>query len=509
MKSLRPIAILLALLMLLFAVSCGQTPDPSESTTEAPAAVTDPTDTTPETKLDEWGRDIVEDGLPADLKFTGETLKILSRSDASNRWQIDFYAKEETGVVLNDAVYARNERVKDRLGINISVIERDGTYSVFASNYAPFITNSYNSGDHAFDIVGTYSLYGAEYATNGYFANVNELSDYLDLSKVWWNQNLVSDMTINDTLYFVVGDINITCLTRMLVTFFNKDLMKNKYPDVNLYQTVIDGKWTVDYLGSLIADVYEDLNGNSAADIGDRYGVVATSPSEAFDGLSVSLDIPVVVKSGDTWVVNDDGRERFITAVEKSVNMFFGGTNPSSFGSLAVTQEQFASGQSYFLFITLDKATESYLTGMTYDYGILPNVKLDEDQENYYTIPQDAFNLISVMANVENKDMVAAALQLMCAETYKTVTPQYFEVVLKYRYARDDESGRMLDICREGLRMDFATINTRSLNGAGQLFRTIMSSGKDATSSVSATTKGQFKMIKTSLDKFLTSYGNK
>ncbi|MBP5173992.1 MAG: hypothetical protein ILP01_03495 [Clostridia bacterium] len=502
------ISVILSLIFVILALSACGTPGEGDETSTAPAALTtgQPEETAP--LLDEWGREIVEDGIPETLRFEGSTLGILSRSDSGNRWQIDFYAKEENGTTLNDAVYRRNERVKYRLGIEIEVTERDGSYTVFSSNYAPFITAAFQSGSSDLDVVGTYSLYGAQYATQGYFANVLDLSPYLDLSKVWWNANLVNDMTINDTLYFLVGDMNITTLTRMLVTFFNKTLLASKMPEVDLYKTVLDGNWTIDYYATLVSDLYDDVNGNQKADSDDRFGIVSTAPSEAYDGLAVSLDIPVIIRDSDgNWTINDNS-ERFIEAIEKTANLYFGGTNNAFFTDLGTVQSIFASDRAYFMSITLDKASESYLTGMTSDYGILPDVKLNSDQENYYTVPQDAFNLISVMGNTDEPDMVAAALTLLCAETYREVTPKYFEEVMKYRYARDNESSQMLDICRAGLRMDFATVNTLSLGDPGRWFRNTMHAGQ-ATAGKGAATKirTSFKSFATYLEKFTAGYG--
>ena len=316
-------------------------------------------------------------------------------------------------------------------------------------------------------------------------------------------------MTVNDTLYFLVGDMNITTLTRMLVTFFNKSLLESKMPDVDLYKTVLEGKWTIDYYSSLVKDLYDDVNGNQTADSDDRFAIVSTAPSEAYDGLAVSLDIPIIVRDSDgKWTVTDN-TERIIEALTKTAELYFGGNNNSFFTDLGTVQAIFAADRAYFMSITLDKASESYLAGMTSDFGILPDVKLNEDQENYYTVPQDAFNLISVMGNTDEPDMVAAALALLCAESYRDVTPRYFEEVMKYRYARDNESSQMLDICRAGLRMDFATVNTLSLGDPGRWFRNTMHAGKGTAGNIAgARVRSYFKAFANSLSTFTEGYGS-
>ena len=44
----------------------------------------------------------------------------------------------------------------------------------------------------------------------------------------------------------------------------------------------------------------------------------------------------------------------------------------------------------------------------------------------------------------------------MCAESYRTVTPAYYDTALKVKYARDDRAGAMLDLCTGGVSLDFA-----------------------------------------------------
>jgi len=43
----------------------------------------------------------------------------------------------------------------------------------------------------------------------------------------------------------------------------------------------------------------------------------------------------------------------------------------------------------------------------------------------------------------------------MAAESYRTVTPIYYEMALKIKYVRDDMSAIMIDLVREGVTADF------------------------------------------------------
>ena len=514
----RIMALLLCGLMLLSAVACGKGDAPADTTTGAQgdsttAPVGDTTTAAPEETgpaLDEWGREIIEDDVPKDLDFKGATLKILSRSDSKNRWRVDFYSPEINGEVLNDAVYNRNALIADRLNISFSVREEDGRYDVFTS-YANIITAAFQSGSHEFDLVGSYSLYGAQYATQGYFYNVLDLhQDYhLNLDQIWWNQSLREDLTIADRLYMLVGDMNTTTLTRMMAIFYNQKTVAEVYKDLDLYQVVNDGKWTMDYLAELISDGWQDLNGNGTADDTDFYGLVTVAPSEAYDSICAGMEIEMMERDDKGEWVFTSNTELLVDKVQKAVNLYHAGNNATRFYSMDPCVTKFAEDGSHFLLITLDKAMEDILGNMKADYGVLPLPKYNEEQEMYHTIPQDAFNMIHVMGDIQDPAMVSAALELMCSESYKTVTPQLFNEVLKYRYMRDDASGQMLDHLRAGLRMDFATINTRSLMGAGQWFRNQVNGSKASAANAAASSiKAQTRVWENALEKLIAAYEN-
>ena len=511
----RLMALLLCGLMLLSAVACGKGNETVDTTTAAQGdataeATTDTTAAPEETgpELDKWGREVIEDTVPTDLNFGGKALKILSRSDSKNRWRKDFYSPEVNGEVLNDAVYNRNALIADRLNITYEVREEDGTYSVFNS-YAQIITAAYQAGTHEFDLVGTYSLYGAQYATQGYFYNVLELdqNQHLNLDQIWWNQSLREDLTIDDKLYMLVGDMNTTTLTRMMAIFFNQKTVGEVYGDLDLYAVVNEGKWTMDYLSELINEAWQDLNGDGAADDADFYGLVTVAPSEAYDSICSGMAIEMMERdSNGNWIFTSQ-TELLVDKVQKAVNLYHAGNNATRFYSMDPCVNKFAQDGSHFLLITLDKAMEDILGNMKSDYGVLPLPKYNEEQEMYHTIPQDAFNMIHVMGDIQDPVMVSAALELMCAESYKTVTPELFNVVLKYRYMRDDASGQMLDHLRAGLRMDFATINTRSLQNAGQWFRNQVNGSKaSAASSAASSIKAQTRVWQNALEKLIEAY---
>ncbi len=510
----RFFALFLCVLMLFSAVACSTPSGGEDDTSGQSAATTSPQGTSiPEEtgpKLDEWGREWVDDDVP-ELNFSGETLKFLARKDTSgyNRWSIDFYADSSAATVMEEAVFKRNEKVAERLLIQYEITIEDGSWDNF-NIYATRIENSYQTGDHMFDVVGTYSLYGAQFATRGYFYNVLELDSqhHLNLDKVWWNQRLREDLTINNMLFMLVGDMNTTALTRMMCVFFNPTTVKNKYNGIDLYEVVNNGDWTMDYLIEMISESYFDTNGDSVANADDFYGLVSAAPSESYDSIGAGMDIKMMERKTDgSWAFTAN-TELLVNKLQKCVDLYWSGNNSTIlYDNLEETYDHFANSRAHFLVGTLDKAMEATLGNMSDDYGVLPMPKYNKEQAMYYTAPQDAYNMISVMGDVQNPAMVSAALELLCAESYKNVTPELFNVVLKMRYMRDYASGQMLDYLREGIVLDFATVNTLSLGDCGRWFRNTMSGSKANAANVAASTlKTSSKVWERSLVKFLSDY---
>lgn len=56
---------------------------------------------------------------------------------------------------------------------------------------------------------------------------------------------------------------------------------------------------------------------------------------------------------------------------------------------------------------------------------------------------------------VQEKEKVGAIIEALSYELYKTVRPAYYDVALKSKFARDNESEEMLDIIFNGTIYDF------------------------------------------------------
>lgn len=189
-KSIRIMSMLLMLLMLVTTVSlvsCSNKTDDGETTTTA-AGVDDQTTAKPESKYD------IGDNIPETLKYGGETIPIVSRS---NKWVVDEVTVENNdGGLINSAVVKRNKIVEERLGVKIENTLVDG------NNYAisDLIRNQAQT-DHLYDIFVNSVYSTIMYTAENHFANLKELQ-YLDLSRPYWSQGFNEAASIGDKQYF-------------------------------------------------------------------------------------------------------------------------------------------------------------------------------------------------------------------------------------------------------------------------------------------------------------------
>ena len=93
----------------------------------------------------------------------------------------------------------------------------------------------------------------------------------------------------------------------------------------------------------------------------------------------------------------------------------------------------------------------------------------------------------------------------MASESWRSVTPAYFETALKVKYAADDETAQMFDLIRENISFDFGYIYTLSMNGISDKFKSAVNANKPEWASNVA---GFEASAVDSLDKLLTTIRN-
>ena len=459
----RMLALLCAILMLSSAVvACGKA-EPAETTAATTAASADEGNTTSATEPAQTEPPKAFDSVP-EQNLGGEFH--IRYAQADNCFE-DFHAETMTGDVKNDAIYERNSMVEEKLGIDIqiswdeiTVVNNDCKLQVQAgsSDYDLF-------GGHRSSLLLSYQ--GQQY----------DLSDIstLNLTGEWWDQGYIDAITVNDSLYTVIGDAGVSTLLFVSSMTFNKKLMDEAqiaYP----YDLVREGKWTMDTLLNMTTDYSADLNGDGKlVREEDRFALLGWGTETTYS-LFYNSGFSFINQNAAGELVLEYDSEKLNSVLEKLINVCLRDNVLVFTGDATVAEHEktfavFAEGRALFSDIVLSKIGTFY-SAMEDDFGIVPPPKFDEMQENYcaylgYTIP-----VMFISANAADPERNGTVMEALCTASYDNVTPQMYEIVTKLKNARDEDSSEMIEIIIRNKFID--TAHFFDIEGYGTLPRTII-----------------------------------
>ncbi|HHX53490.1 MAG TPA: hypothetical protein GX704_01140 [Clostridiales bacterium] len=436
-NSLKAAAALLAAVFL-FAViftACADGGTSPANTTEAAA-----TDVTTEAEVSTR----LESGLVGQPDYGGYDYNIYLHGA---HWVNDFKGEEQNGEVINDAQYERTAKVEELYNVKIkyqeyfSVDNRGGQKNVLKSVAA-------GSNDYDIAVMSGYSCCNA--VTSNILRNLNTVPN-LDLSMPWWDQYANSDFAFGDKLFMTTGDISTADNASTYCIYFNKKMAEN-FGLPNLYEKVDTMQWTIDNLKSYTVGVYEDTDGDGSGenDKDDTYAIYI------WDDIMMGIVNASGIKCCE---VNADGHieltlysDRFVSVFEQFTQFVYDKNITCAYqrNGYEADYGQIALREDRALFLLQHLGTITTLREMDTDFGVLPLPLFSEDQERYYnssaswtsafyTIPNNAFD-------DEGFARTGYILQALAYESLYTLTPAYYEITLKGKTTRDEESSAMLDL---------------------------------------------------------------
>lgn len=378
---------------------------------------------------------------------------------AGNRRGDDINVEELTGNEVLDSVYTRNRLIEETYNCTITLAPTTDLKSIL-------MAGSEEDGNIVANTIrNTFALVEESL--------VLDLNDpqftYFNLDEDWYSQSIQADTEIAGKLYFVNGDMLFTDENSMWVTFFNKELAARYLPDVNLYDLVRTGQWTIDKFNEFAALATTEILADDKMDMFDQWGYVGEAPNVAAFVTGAGYRYASITEDGgvQSEVFNPDFQTVFKKCFETVDKRFCllatDITNRSDY--FVAKDEVFTEGRA--LFSGTSMAYSFKLRDVETDFGILPNPKLNEEQENYYTWTTYHDSVVSVPYSCTDYERTSAIMEALFEESKYTVRPAYVDKALKYQSTRDDDSIEMLDIIIEstvhdiGVVYDFASIYTQ------------------------------------------------
>ena len=458
------ITLILAVIMIasLFA-ACNNNPNPPEST-KKPAGSEQQKETGGAT-----GGDGTGDATDTPAKDPEKTLNVdLDALDYGNRefyifhWKTgnpEFAANEEAdeGDPINNALYMRNLRIEEGLGIKLNFHGENGgdtEQDAFRNKYETRI----NDPETPVDIIASYSRTAPYMLIGGHTVDLYGYSDDLDINKVWWPNNVRQEHEIKGRLFYTSGDASTGLLTMIETLFMNKGMFKSLGHDYDKFiKDVKKGDWTIDDLITYCTGVYQDLDDKAGESNGDMFGIIAENVGFG-DGMWTAFGYKLFDISNDedkVYTLSADlTGENAASFVKKLTE--FSNTNDAHLQyefaddvmSAADKLAAFSAGNTLFMEMRMVSFDASVVDC---DYTILPLPKGSDTQERYYTCVGNPYNLYSICSAALDKDLVAQTLQTWGYYGYTLTTPAVFEVTFKGKVAKDDYAIEMFDLIRENI----------------------------------------------------------
>lgn len=483
-------ALLLSQTMLAGCSEGGENAEATQNPTNEDSSSSPESETEEETELT---RENVPDDLP-ELDYEGQNVLILARD---KEWfKGEMYAEDITGEIVNDAVYDRDISVEDRLKVVIDYTLQSDTNSLVNKNVT--------AGTDEFTVHVGSAVDTVQYGIKGNYYNLlGDHVQYLNLDQPWWSQYYTEQSEIEGCSFFATGDLCFSLIKLSFVTFVNMKMLEDHGLD-NPYELVRSGEWTFDKEMEMASVAYEDKNGNGRRDPNDVYGM-SIGGEIGLDVYWSAFDLTICEKDENSIPSFSVNEEKMSSVIEKLYSYYIDCEYVyTPLNNSDTEQDEIAKmlSEDRMLFSPLRILHTEQIREMESDYALIPLPKWDEAQSNYYTYVHDQYSVVGIPLSVQNTSMASAVLEAMAADSYRHVTPAYYDMVLNGKYIRDPNSTEMLEIAIDGVKIDFGWIHTYSLSSCSQaLLRNILYQSKS--NSFSSQYKKYQKVFARTMDKLV------
>jgi len=399
-----------------------------------------------ETTAEETAAETEPERPPLELPVTdynGAAVTIMSAlvegTATSTRFAEFLYDEALAGEGVNDAVLDRNNTVEELL--NVDIVSND----IAGSSIATTLKNQTIAGDTSVDVYTPYMENLLGIITKGYLTNLYDMP-VMNIENPWWDQAINQDLGIAGKVFMQGGDILLSSKELHCYLGVNSKILSDFGLDMP-YQTVLDGKWTLDAMYDLCKNLTVDLNGDGILNQDDQFGYTHTKDSAYWMFVDAGGRIAELNDAGEPVLA--DKMEQNLAILEKMAQIY---ANPEVFYDVNKMPSTWTTNREMFMNdqVAMQPASIYNLQSrreMVSNFGILPYPKFDENQEDYINCPT-SFRMQAITISVTNAQMEAtgSVLEALAYHSKDTTVEAYYEANLQGKVSRDDESRQMLDI---------------------------------------------------------------
>ncbi len=387
----------------------------------------------------------------------------------NNRYQcIDFWIDEANSEndIISYAVYNRNNRIEADYNCKIRQVASDGSQ-------IEHLIAAYTNAD-GYDLTIISAKPAAQIATQNLLRDLNSM-ELIDLTHESFDPNAVNELSFEDKLYYVSGDMNISTLEVAGLSLVNMDFYADLVESIveafdgdtsyaDIYTLVNSKKWTMDTLMTIatMANIDTDETDGpdlSAIDKGDTIGYHQYFYSAIWYFYS---------SGGRITTKGDEGVPELTIHTEKNQNIanyIYDHLNHVisvpwiPHAASAVLNDNFLTGNVLFMDCALFEVRMEIYPRAEFEYGILP-CPLYEEGEDYHSLVY--FNnwahlwaIPSMTANLENAQRM---MQIMAVYSglHESTMYAYYDRTIYLNAAPDNGSRGVIDMIRRSMVYDIA-----------------------------------------------------
>ena len=368
---------------------------------------------------------------------------------------------EENPSAVDEAKKIVVDTIEDRYNCTING-EKTNVTSIVTT-----IRNQVTSGLHYYDIVFDSISTTATMVPDKLILDLHSVEN-IDLTDPWWDQNAVKDLSIDNKVYFTCGDINTYDDQGTWCMLFNKTLKTKLGIEEDFYQLARDKKWTFDKFVEICKDnITADTSGDGILDENDTWAfgtekyniyVHVLAAGQKISGKDEN-DLPYLTVSKEpeaTYTILSKVLEFYNdeqTVMVANTPKYEGKNFPNVWE--ATVHKAFIEGRELFYMCGLINSASFRV--MEDEFGILPIPMYYDTQDRYYhTVSVGNSSCMSIPEGTTDVADVGLIISAIAKESKIHVTPAYYDVQLKYRDSRDDDSGEMLDLIFASRTFDIA-----------------------------------------------------
>ena len=401
--------------------------------------------------------------------FSGDSLDEQWANGNNTYKCIDFWVDEEEREqdAISYAVYSRNSRIEAEYNCKIRQVPSNGSQ-------IEHLTNAYASGE-GYDLTIISAKPAAQAATRNLLRNIKDMT-HVDLTHTSFDQNSINELSVENKLYFLSGDMNISTLEIAGLSLANVELYESLADSIielyegdvsfaNLYSIVFSKKWTIENMMKIASAAsidMDDTDGDlSAIDKGDTVGYFQYLYSTIWYFYSAGGRI---TKKNDVGVpeltIQSAKSQEIADYLFDHVNSVISVPQvPNSYSALL--DQNFLTGQVLFMDCSVFEVRTQIYPVSEFEYGVLP-CPLYEEGADYHSVAffNNWAHLWAIPNMVQNAENAERMLQIMAVySSLKDSTMHaYYDRTVYLNAAPDNGSRQVMDIIRQSIVYDIALL---------------------------------------------------